>query len=127
MSKGEIIRSFNNILENFLQQISPLIGTSYCHYFKQLIKANCILPIQYFINHVHNENNSLENKILNRDESYFTDPDLYSEVIKEYDSGLMEIIRLKGIYEQLSRDSKDNVWDIFQALLILSKEYLALK
>ena len=52
MSKGEIIRSFNSILENFLQQVSPLIGTSYCHYFKQFIKANCILPIQYFINYI---------------------------------------------------------------------------
>jgi hypothetical protein len=126
MSKGEIIRSFNSILENFLQQVSPLIGTSYCHYFKQFIKANCVLPIQYFINNIYN-NNNLENKILNRDESYFTDPETYSEITKEYDSGMMEIIRLKGIYEQLSSDSKDNVWDISQALLILSKEYLALK
>ena len=126
MSKGEIIRSFNSILENFLQQVSPLIGTSYCHYFKQFIKANCVLPIQYFINNMRT-NSYLENKILNRDESYFTDPDTYSEITKEYDSGMMEIIRLKGIYEQLSNESKDNVWDISQALLILSKEYLALK
>jgi hypothetical protein len=35
----------------------------------------------------------------------------------------MEIIKLKGIYTQLNKESKDNLWDILQALLQLSKEY----
>ena len=38
MSKIEKIKEFNMILETFLSQLSPLVGTSYHHYFKKLIK-----------------------------------------------------------------------------------------
>jgi hypothetical protein len=39
------------------------------------------------------------------------------------ENALMEIIKLQGIYTQLNKESKDNLWDILQALLQLSKEY----
>ena len=34
-----------------------------------------------------------------------------------------QIIRLQNIYSQLNSESKENVWDILQALLQLCKEY----
>ena len=40
MSKIENIKEFNNILETFLGQLVPLIGTTYHHYFKKLIRMN---------------------------------------------------------------------------------------
>lgn len=130
MNKAELIKNFNLILGDFLQQISPIIGTTYHHYFNQLIKANALLPIQYFIYYVHNSEKPLVTYIETRDESYFNNTDNHKEHIEgtQYsETALMEIIRLQGIYTQLSKESKDNVWDILQALLHLSKEYITLK
>ena len=39
-NKITIIKEFNVILETFLSQLSPLIGTTYHHYFKKLTKVN---------------------------------------------------------------------------------------
>ena len=49
MSKIENIKEFNNILETFLGQLVPLIGTTYHHYFKKLIRMNATMPIQEFL------------------------------------------------------------------------------
>ena len=46
---SEIIKQFNNIVESFLGQLSPLIGNNYLFYFKKFIKINSILPIKNFI------------------------------------------------------------------------------
>ena len=130
MNKIEIIKNFNSILGDFLQQVSPIIGTTYHHYYNQLIKANAILPVQYFITYVHQSEKPLVKYIESRDEAYFENTDNHKEHVegtKYGDSALMEIIRLQGIYSQLSKDSKDNVWDILQALLQLSNEYLVYK
>lgn len=134
MSIAETIKEFNVILGDFLQQVSPMLGTtSYHHYYKQLIKVNASLPVQYFNYYVHSSERPLEKYILERDEEYFKNTENHvqdikdAENIKDYDGALMEIVRLKGIYEQLSKESRDNVWDILQVLLYLSKQYLALK
>jgi uncharacterized membrane protein len=53
------------------------------------------------------------------------------EDYKEYDTknqiGLDEILRLKGIYEELDSEGRDGLWDITQALFIIAKEYSELK
>ena len=48
MSKVEKIKSFNEILETFLKQLSPIIGTTYHFYFQKLVKANAVMQIQQF-------------------------------------------------------------------------------
>lgn len=125
MSIGEKIRTFNDLVESFLKQVSPIIGTSYHHYFTKLIKFNAVMPIQNFIYYAI----PMKEKILNRDETYFTNPDNHVDKVKEskQDNALDEIIRLKGIWEKLSDESKDNVWDMTQAMLIIAMEYLELK
>ena len=125
MSIGEKIRTFNDLVESFLKQVSPIIGTSYHHYFTKLIKFNAVMPIQNFIYYAI----PMKDKILNRDETYFTNPDNHVDKVKEskQDNALDEIIRLKGIWEKLSDESKDNVWDMTQAMLIIAMEYLELK
>jgi hypothetical protein len=125
MSVGEKIRTFNDLVESFLKQVSPIIGTSYHHYFTKLIKFNAVMPIQNFIYYAI----PMKDKILNRDETYFTNPDNHVDKVKEskQDNALDEIIRLKGIWEKLSNESKDNVWDMTQAMLIIAMEYLELK
>ena len=67
MSKVEKIKNFNDILETFLQQLSPIIGTSYHFYFKKLVKVNSLMPIQQFLSEVL----PFKEKIMNKDESYF--------------------------------------------------------
>ena len=63
MSIGEKIRTFNDLVESFLKQVSPIIGTSYHHYFTKLIKFNAVMPIQNFIYYAI----PMKDKILNRD------------------------------------------------------------
>jgi len=127
MSKAEKIKTFNDLVESFLKQVSPIIGTSYHHYFTKLIKFNAVMPIQNFIYYAI----PLQDKIMSRDESYFTNVDNHTEEAKKVTNAtsdpLDEIIRLKGIFEKLSEESKDNVWDMTQAMLILATEYLELK
>lgn len=123
MSKVETIKTFNSILANFLQQVSPIIGTSYHHYFTQLIKANCVEPIKIFTYYVHNSEKPLVQYIETRDEEYFVKTENHMEQINKSNMDLFEIIKLQGIYSELDRESKDNLWCILQALLQLSKEY----
>ena len=127
MSVSEKIRTFNDLVESFLKQVSPIIGTSYHHYFLKLIKFNAVMPIQNFIFYAI----PLKDKILNRDETYFTNIENHTDTINNTETKssnpLDEIIRLKGIYEKLSKESKDNVWDMTEAMLIIATEYLELK
>lgn len=126
MTKADIIKNFNSILSDFLKQVSPIIGTTYHHQFTQLIKINCVDPIINFSYYVHNSEEPLATYIETRDESYFKNTNNHKKHIDELTNSnntLMEIIKLQGIYSQLNKESQDNVWDIFQALLQLSKEY----
>jgi len=122
---SEKIKQFNEILDSFLIQISPLVGTSYHHYFEQYIKYNAILPMEQFLVYAL----PLRDKILNRDESYFENNENHNEMISTENKNniLNEILRLQNIYRKLDNSSKSNVWDIFQAMLILGEEYIKIK
>jgi hypothetical protein len=120
---AEKIKTFNEILEDLLKQLSPIIGTSYHFYFKKIIKINATLAMQNFLYYAI----PLRNKIDSRDETYFTNEDNHRDLTKEYDEGLQEIIRLKGIWEKLDDKSKEGLWDITQVLLHIGTEYIALK
>ena len=118
-----IIKAFREIvlLESFLVQTSPLIGTTYHHNFLNIIKVNATLPINHAIKHLLN----YKDQILNKDENYFIAENNYIE--DSNDNILSEIIRLKDIYYKLNNDSKENVWSILKALLQLTIEYKELK
>jgi hypothetical protein len=118
----QIIKQFNEILSSFLIQISPLVGTTYHHHFETIIKYNNILPIEQFLIHAL----PIRDKILNRDESYFTDENIIKEKTQNDTTNINEILRLQNIYTQLDDASKSNVWDIFQAMLILGEDYIKL-
>lgn len=120
MSKVEKIKNFNDILETFLQQLSPIIGTSYHYYFKKLVKVNSLMPIQQFLSEVL----PFKEKIMNKDESYFLKIEENAEDKIQGDQKVLnEILRLKDIYSELDENSRIEVWNYFQALIVLSEEY----
>jgi len=122
MSKIEKIKEFNSIMELFLSQLSPIVGTSYHHYFKKLIRVNSLLPIQEYCKNVL----PYKQKIMTKDESYFCNTDNHENAIKDDRNTINEILRLKEIYTKLDKDSINEVWEYFQALIILSEEYKTL-
>jgi hypothetical protein len=117
------IRQFNEIISSFLIQISPLIGTTYHTKLEEIIKYNSLLPIEQFLIHAL----PVRDKILERDETYFNETSTYTDKIGSNENILSEILRLQDIYHKLDETSKSNVWDIFQAMLILGEEYLKIK
>ena len=122
MSKKEKIKEFNSILETFLQQLSPIVGTSYHHYFKRLVRINSVMPINEYCKNVL----PYKEKIMNKDETYFSNTDNHQDKIKNDKDTINEILRLQEIYYKLDRDSIEEVWNYFQALVILSEEYKSL-
>ena len=121
-SKSEIAQQFNEILSNFLVQISPIVGVTYSIVYDGIVKLLPQLPIQQFSIYML----YYKDKILNRDEELFELNPKVKEITTNNSSTnvfLGELFRLHNIYNKLDKDSKNNVWDIFQALLILSQDY----
>lgn len=128
-TKADKIKAFNSILESFLSQTTPLVGTTYHFYFKQLIRINAPLPIKCASEHMI----MFKDQIMNKDESYFngtndsTVTNKFNEVTElsnlPTEQVISELLRLKDIYYQLDVSSRENVWAILQALLQLSIEY----
>ena len=119
MSKVNNIKEFNMIMESFLNQLSPLVGTTYFFYYKKLTKVNSVLPIQEFSKNVL----PYKTQIMNKDENYFSDTSNHTDKIQDDKTTLNEIMRLQDIYFKLDSDSKKEVWNIFQALTLLSEQY----
>jgi|UniRef100_A0A6C0ECT6 hypothetical protein len=116
----KIIDEFNEIVIALLTQLCQFIGVAYLKQFKKIIKYNSIMPIEQFLV------NALpyRDKILERDESYFNNNNDYRNILKDDTNTLNEILKLKDIFNNLDNESKNNIWDFFQAMLILSEEFL---
>ena len=130
MKKSEIIKNFNSIVCEFLEQLSNVISPNYYNSFVILIKINSVEPIKQFINYVHNSEKPLVEYIKTRNDIYFENIDNIKNSINNIDNSqiiLSEIIKLHEIYLKLNIESKDNIWCILQALLQLSNEYLISK
>lgn len=132
MSSAEKIKTFNLIIESFLAQLSDSIGTTYSVYFKRIIKFNSLIAIESAIKYII----PYRSKIINKDETYFSDENNYKDNIdnnvelnKHFsnDKIMSEIFRLKDIYYNLDFESKENVWNILNALVQLAIEYCDIK
>ena len=117
---SHIVKQFNEILGSFLIQVSPLVGTTYNTRFEIIIKLNNKLPMEQFLIYAL----PLREKILNRDETYFSDENNIKQNVGDNTHKINEILRLQDIYHKLDESSKSNVWDIFQAMLILGEDYI---
>jgi len=128
MTTVDIIKNFNSIIESFLLQTSPLVGTTYLTFFKTIIKTNALLPIDCGIKYTL----PYKDFVLNKDERYLADETNFEDEINSNTAFnpeliMSEIFRVKDIYYKLDADSKENVWAILQALVQLMIEYCELK
>jgi hypothetical protein len=114
------VKQFNEILGSFLIQISSLVGSSYHVYFEQLIKYNSHQPIEYFLVYVL----PLRDQILTRDEAFFYDEKVSEKKFGEDKNRMEEIFKLRNVYSALDIESQNNVWEIFQCLLVLGEEFI---
>jgi len=121
MSSDKIgkVKSFNEILESLLVQMSPIIGTTYHKKFTMIIKLNAMLPIKEFLVQA----TPVRDKILTRDESYFETDTALSTLVDVETKYINNILKLQNIYTRLDKTSRDNVWQIFQCMLILAEEW----
>lgn len=119
---SNVVVQFNEILSSFLIQIVPIVGSTYYNNIQKIVKYNSALPIENFLYYAI----ECRDKIMARDESYFLDDELIKTSI-EREEKLDEIFKLKNIYSCLDETSKNNVWEIFQALLILGEDYIKIK
>lgn len=128
MNKSEIIKKFNAIILSLLEQVSPLVGTKYLGYFKNIMKINAPLPIKNFAS----IGLKYKTKIMEKDPDYFLDENIFTKGVDENcdqenkEFYLNEILHLKTIYLTVDDESKENLWKISQALVLLSEEYLKL-
>jgi hypothetical protein len=119
----EIIKQFNQIVESFIDQITPLIGCSYKNKFDLMIRFNSLLPLEHYITYAL----PLRDKILNRDETYFIDSERQKQVAENDENIMREMMQLQNIYFKLDKKSQEGIWDYFQAMLYLGEEYIKLK
>ena len=119
----EKIKEFNNIVSSLINQLSDNIGIAYIKKFDDIIKYNSLLPIEQFLIHAL----PIRDKIINRDVSYFSNENNFSDITNDDKDIIDEILNLKNIYYKLDENSKSSIWDFFQAMLILAEEYLKIK
>ncbi len=114
---NNIVKEFNKILIEFLEQTVDITGTKYLNKFKFVTRINNMYPIDRFIVNVI----PYKNYIDERNEEFFLS-------VSTNDDELMEdIMWLKEIYFKLDDESKENVWDIVTALACLAEERHNLK
>jgi hypothetical protein len=110
------IKQFNLIVEDLLTQTTNLLGTKYLSNFKMLIRFNSILPIEKFTEVLY----PYKEHIMNKNVDFFVkEPvnlDGYSYI------NCNDIIDLKKIFLSIDNESKDNIWEILQALVLLCEE-----
>lgn len=119
---SNVIVQFNEILSSFLIQVVPIVGSTYYNNIQKIVKYNSALPIENFLYYAI----ECREKIMSKDESYFLDDELIKTSV-EREEKLDEVFKLKNIYMYLDDTSKNNVWEIFQALLILGEDYIKIK
>ncbi len=111
-----IIKQFNNIVEDLLNQTTYLIGSKYLYNFKILIQFNSVLPIDKFTSTML----PYKKYIMNKDEKFFMSSEI--EFAGYNNIGYSDIIDLKQIFTNINEESKENIWEILQALIMLCED-----
>jgi hypothetical protein len=108
---NNIVKEFNKISIDFLEQTSQIAGKKYLSKFKFITGINNMYAIDRFIKNVL----PYKEYISAKDEEFFVNKNVDSEFAED-------IIWIKEAYFKLDDISKDNVWNIVTALVLLAEE-----
>jgi hypothetical protein len=111
-----VIKQFNLIVEDLLKQTTYLLGNKYLFNFKTLIQFNAVQPIEKFTIFLY----PYKDHIMNKDIDFFINSDI--EFSGYNNININDIIDLKKIFKNIDDESKDNIWEILQALVLLCEE-----
>ena len=110
----DIIKKFNEITIEFLEQTASLTGNNYLNKFKMLIRINSASPIDLYIKNVL----PYKDHIYNSNEDFFVNNGVNNKYMTYFD----DIIGVQSIYSRLDETSKDNIKGIAMALTFLAEE-----
>jgi hypothetical protein len=120
MLKEEIVEKFNTILYDTTVELQHHIGV---HYVMILKGIQFMFP-RFGLEVFQEKMMKYKEHILTRNEEYFlNEVDVVEEVGDKYRQYLGDILNFKKIFPNLDNDSKENLWDILQALMILCEKY----
>jgi hypothetical protein len=108
---NNIVKEFNKISIDFLEQTSQIAGKKYLCKFKFITGINNMYAIDRFIKNVL----PYREYINTRDESFFLNKNVDSEFAED-------IVWIKEAYFKLDDVSKENIWNIVTALVLLAEE-----
>jgi len=116
MNPANIIKKFNSIVLDLLEQTIDLIGTKFLFNFKLMTKMNAIAPIEKFTTTML----PYKKYINSRDINFFINQ---SKTFDHYDNiNQNDMIDLRNIFLNIDSESQENIWDILDALIILAEE-----
>ena len=113
---NNIVKEFNRVSLDFLEQTSQIAGKKYLNKFKFITGINNMYAIDRFIKNVL----PFKNYIIEKNEEFFLNKNVDSEFAED-------IAWIKETYFSLDDVSKDNVWNIVIALVLLAEERQKLK
>ena len=124
MLQKEIIKKFNDITKDLLNDMKDIIGSSYSFKFNMISRVNSSLPIQKFNVNVL----KFKKYILEKNPEYFTNESIIINELKDFSDSereyyMNEYYYLKNIYENIDNQSKENLWDILIVLTYLCESY----
>ncbi len=108
---NNIVKEFNKISIDFLEQTSQIAGRKYLTKFRFITGINNMYAIDRFIKNVL----PYKDYINARDEQFFLNTNVDNEFMDD-------IIWIKETYFTLDDTSKENVWNIVTALVLLAEE-----
>ena len=111
---NDIIKKFNDITLEFMKQTETITGTSYIIQFKIMISLNSIMAIDMYIENIL----PYKRYIYNKDERFFINMKINESYMKYFS----DILKIKEIFKELDKETKNNIWEYIQALTILAEE-----
>ncbi len=108
---NNIIKDFNQISVDFLEQTSKIAGIKYLTKFKLMTRINSVYAIDRFIVNVL----PYKQFIIDKDELFFLNKEVSEDFVKDVEW-------IKDVYFQLDDASKENIWNIVLALVCLAEE-----
>lgn len=117
----DYLSKFNDTFQEMIKDLIQVYPDDSDFRFYQLAVRGGLMADEYIVNRVFHENiHSFEDKILDRDESFFLEKD-YKE-FESFQDVTAIVSKLKNCWKTLTPDNKDVVWKYLKVLILLDKK-----